>query len=364
MHIGLIIDEERLMHEHIMLNRLSIGLIDEGAQLTRLVPEEISIPDLDLGEHRVALATRVAYPARVPLWMHRRRAQNLIKLMEKSTPDVLYAVGEYAWQLGMDLAKWIECPLALDVWTSSLIPNCPTGRAAQNIAAYIVSTNSVSRLLSKKVDSALISTIPIGVPLPGEPRKVLAELNQFISIAVIGSGRDLSSYRTVLTSLKQITQKFPQVQIFLELRGSHSHDIWRLAQELELLPVLSTITDAAQHRQLLLHCDVFILPERTGRMRSLLLEAMALGLVVIAHAEPALELLGDQKTSALVKKATVEAWTNQVLQLLRHPDEARQLGESARDYVSNHHRSSQHVTNLMETFDKILHGGALSFVAS
>ena len=52
MHVALIFCEERLLHEHVMLNRLAIGLIAEGLRVTRIVPDLMEWEHVLLGEKR------------------------------------------------------------------------------------------------------------------------------------------------------------------------------------------------------------------------------------------------------------------------------------------------------------------------
>jgi hypothetical protein len=56
MHVAMIIDEERLRQEHTMLNRLAVGLIDQGVRLTRIVPDRLEVEAVWRSEQRIALA--------------------------------------------------------------------------------------------------------------------------------------------------------------------------------------------------------------------------------------------------------------------------------------------------------------------
>ena len=361
MHVALIVDEERLLHEHLMLNRLSIGLIDEGVQITRLLPEELPSQQVHEGEQRMALVKRLEYPARVPPWMRRRRAQRLAEAMEKSLPDVIFAVGEQTWPVGLQLSDMLQCPVAIDVWRARQIRRAPAGRAGHNVAAYLCSTEPIAASLRDRVGKELVSVVPMGVTVPREKRTIMADPEQSISLAVIGSGQNLPAYRAMLDGLSRVLCDLPNTQVFLELRGPHEHEIWRHAQRLEILPQVSTITDASGHRAALLCCDALVVPEREGEMRSLLLEAMAGGMAVIAAADPAIDLLVQDRTASIVEEDTAQAWRDGLDRVLRDADRARQLGEAARECVIEHHRSSEQVSRLLETFERALSGGAISF---
>jgi len=79
-HIAMIVDDERLEAEQAMLNRLSVGLIGEGARLTRIVPEGNG-SDSEW-EKAIALASRIVYQRRVVPWMRTQRVRRIIEQMD------------------------------------------------------------------------------------------------------------------------------------------------------------------------------------------------------------------------------------------------------------------------------------------
>ena len=136
MHVALIISEERLLHEHFMLNRLAIGLMAEGLQVTRIVPESMDWEHVRLGEKRIALTPRFEVDMKVLPWMRKSRTSRLASEMEKSPPDAIYAIGGSCWQVGYELSEALEKPLLLNVWNARMARHIPKGRLAHQVAAY------------------------------------------------------------------------------------------------------------------------------------------------------------------------------------------------------------------------------------
>lgn len=363
MHVALIVDEERLVHEHTPLNRLSIGLIGEGLQLTRIVPDVLPARVVDEGEQRVALAARLAAPMKVLPWVRRERAERLLEAMEKGPPDVLYALGTDAWALGLDLARAMDRPLVVDIWSAAQIRRAPRGRRAAVVAGYIAPTRPMAEALRARVDPGLVCLVPPGVASPPEPRAILPHPEKAIALAIIGGGRDVPAYRALLGGLSRLVRQMPQIQAFLELAGPREHEIWRYAQQLELLENISAITDASQHRSLLTRCDILLMPERYGELRSIMLEAMVYGMPVVAADDPFLDMLVDGESAVIVSGAGPEEWARRLQGLLGDPEEAKALGLAARERTASLHRSSDHVARLMETFQRIARGGAFPFDA-
>ncbi len=344
-----------------MLHRLCVGLIGEGVQVTRIVPDSIEFDSVDEGEQRVALAARIEAPMRVLPWMRHARANAIAEALGRKLPDVLYAVGERAWSLGADLATTLNRPCLIDVCSIVQAKAVPRPRGTSFPAGYLAPSQTIAKVLADRVDPGMVSMVPMGVPLPPEPRTILADTDRAAALAIIGSGRDLRAYEALLDGLARVVQQTRPVQVFIELRGPYDHEIWRHAQKLELLAFISAIEQASLYRSLLTRCDLLLMPERWGELRSLLLEAMALGVPVIASQDHTLDLLVDGQSAFLVPKTDPADWTQRILQVLSHPESARAIGLNARQAVATSHRSSDHVAKLIETLEKTISGGALRF---
>jgi glycosyltransferase involved in cell wall biosynthesis len=352
------------LHEHPTLNRLSIGLIGEGVQLTRIVPEQLSPQVAAEGEQRVALAARLLAPMRVLPWLRRNRCTRLAEAMEKSRPDVFYAIGEQTWGLALDIGRFMERPVVIDVWSAQQVRKVPRPRRNTPIAAYIASTHTMADALRERLGSDLVCHVPTGVAIPTEGRLVLAEAERSIALVIIGRGHDVPAYRALLSGLSRVVNEMPQTQVFLELAGPKEHEIWQHARRLELLGNISGITDAAQHRSLLTHCDMLLMPERFGEMRSLVLEAMAYGLPVVMSHDPVLDMLVDGETAAVVSGLDAGEWARTLRRLLSEPETAREIGRAARTRIEQRHRSTVQVEQLLETFQRVAAGGAYPFAAA
>lgn len=363
MHIAMIFDEERLLHERIMLSRLCVGLIDEGCTLTRIVPHQPDAAPDDPGQSDLGLAARISVPMKVLPWMRSTRADGIAQAMQRAMPDVIYALGYESWQVATDLARAIERPVAINIWCAQLLRKLPRGRAAELINAFVAPTQPLVEALRELVDPELVSFVPQGVSVPTDPWPVFSDPNRTIALAVVGSGHDLVSYRALLGGLSRVITENSNIHVFLELRGPQQHEIWRQANRLELLANVSAITDAAQFRSLLTQCDMLVLPERVGELRSIVLEAMAMGLPIVTAHDPILDIFVPDKTALVVRDPEPEQWYKGIHKLLSSKEFARDLGLSARKYVQDQHRSSDQVAALLETLGQILHGGSIDFPA-
>jgi hypothetical protein len=361
MHVALVIDEERLAQEQAMLNRMCIGLMAEGVQVTRIVPDNLTAQSIGEGEQRVALASRIQAPMRVLRWMRHSRVVKLTEAIDEAIPDVLYAVGQQSWDLANDLAEALERPLLIDVWSAAQGRMLPRAHDAPAIAGYVAPCSGIDAALRKRIDRTLISLVPMGVSMPAEPRFVLPGREQAPALAILGGTRDVIAYRLLFQGLAQVIREQPEIQTFLELRGQREHEIWREAEQAGLLGSISAIGDAATYRRLLTRCDGVLMPEGSGELRSIMLEAMATGIPIIAVRDAALNMLKDDETAWLVDRPSPEQWARQIGRLLEEPQSARALGQRARTVVGTSHRSSDQVFQMLGTLAQATSGGAYRF---
>ncbi len=362
MHIALILDKQRLEQEHVLFRRVAIGLIGEGARLTRVVPDEIRSEAINENERRLALVPRLEVPMRVLPWMRRARTHFLADAFERATPDVIYASGRDAWAVGLDVAAAIDRPIALEVWSAELAAQAPRGRAAEHIGSYITPTTAIAAELRERVDPHLVNYVPTGIAVPTESHPIFTSPETAMTAAIVGSGRDVTAYRRVLRSLKEVLQKLPQLNVVIELRGPYEHEIWRELDRLNLRRAVSVIQDASQHRTLITQCDVLILPEAFGEVDSLMLDCMAVGMAVVAREDPYLDMLEDGTTAMLLKDDDPEQWTKTLDRSFTDLQLSRSIGRTARELTIKQHRSSMHVHQLVESFEKVVSGESYAFV--
>ena len=103
------------------------------------------------------------------------------------------------------------------------------------------------------------------------------------------------------------------------------------------------------------------MPERYGELRSLLLEAMAFGIPVIAGDDPFLDMLVDGESATIVTQSDAEGWARQLQRLLTDTEAARAIGQAGRRRIAADHRSSDQVSRLIEQFHRITTGGVYLF---
>lgn len=353
MRLAMVIGEQRLAIEQRMLNRLAVGLMAEGVQIVRLIPGGIATMLAIEGERRMALAPRIEVQLKSLPWARRLHVRRAVETLEESPPDALVLLGRDAWEFGLMLADELDRPALLEVWSATQAMQLPRPATHRSMAGVIAVCEGIARVARSRIGADLVSVVPMGAASSQPSREVLADAEVAPAIVILGGSRDVAAYSAMFGGLARVVQQRPGTHFFLELRGPHEHDIWRQAERAGLISSISAFASAAQIHPLLMRCDMLIWPERFGELRSILLEAMAMGLPVVAAADHALEMLIDGTTARLVLRDTKESWWQIVHELLEEPAQAHALGRRGRDHVLANHQSSEQVTRLLEVLTNV-----------
>lgn len=364
MHVLLVTSADRIEHEGAMLDRLADGLIASGHALTRVVP----VP-AESGPNEFAARSRRAervlvtpFPA-LP-WVRRAHARRLAELMERQRPDVIYASGTDAWRLAIDLARALDRPLTIEMWSMRQLRYVPRGRAASWVAAYLAPTATMARALRSRVGPDIVGVAPLGVPLPAEPRPILEQPRQSVALAVLGKGRDIEAWRAWLRGFADALETVPAMQAFMELPVAAEREVWRILTRLDLHGYVSIIGSADRVAGLLVKCDALVVPERSGEARSLTLEAMAGGLPILAAPDPPLDLMYPAEAVVRIERASADLWAEALRELSARPDEARSRGLAGRRHVAARHRPQDQLDAISATLERACTGGAFTFSTS
>jgi hypothetical protein len=148
------------------------------------------------------------------------------------------------------------------------------------------------------------------------------------------------------------------------LRGTNDHVIWQLAQKRNMLSRISTITDASFHRKMILACDCMLIPEPLGRMRSMILEAMAQGMLLLANHDPVINVYTHGETAVILRDATAQDWEASLRRAFTDVAWARTVGRQAHECIRRSHRSSTQASRLIQMFEQMLRGETIAFPQS
>lgn len=220
-----------------------------------------------------------------------------------------------------------------------------------------------------------IRYLPNGVALPAErdavarreARESLAELDPALALApeaplVLYTGRlhEMKGLGHLLLAWPAVLARHPLARLWLVGEGAYRKE---LAERIDNLGLGGQVRLAGAFddvEEFLLAADLFVLPSLEEGMSLALLEAMALGLPVVATSIPANQVLIDDCHGRLVPPADPIVLAAAINDVLDHADAARRLGEAARRRVSANYSLDKMVTEHLALFELLVARGRRS----
>jgi hypothetical protein len=366
MRVLIIADRLFCSRERSLLSRLEVGLVDEGLRVIQAIPEDEDAEWRSATTDSAELYRSVVrYSARTVSITRAFAARQLVTEMTRAMGDsdapleidLVHVFGGASWGLGAQVASQLDAQLLLEVWRGGLAEraiNFARSLSGSSVPPVLVAPDpSIEKLIQEwtsKLDppnrGIVAKPASWGVHVPAALRTVLPG-GQAVTAALVGSGRDSRSFLAALEGVAAALAPCEDAVIFCDALAARRAGGYALAQSRGFLPRLTLIDELEARRELLLHADLLVHPDALGEHRSILLEAMASGMIVIAAADPMLSILIDGRTARLVSGSHPDAWRFAVESVLANPEGARQLAASAHQFVRSTRSASAHVRQVL-----------------
>jgi hypothetical protein len=351
-----------------LLSRLEIGLADEGVRLIHAVPRGTKV-DRPVGVYSKVML----YSPKTLVFLRTMALNRLMRELEvvngkgeETQIDIVHVFGGSVWPLGAMLAAELGAGLVLEVWRSGLIDRARAIKMRNDDAPLLLAPDTaIERALraGAQAGSGVEPTIRLaawGVLTPSTARPVLGP-DRAPTAMIVGSGRDAPAFHAALEGLAEVARRRPDLLIFCDALAARRAGLWAHARRLGLLPNLSLIEEFEGRRDLLLDGDILIQPDANGEQRSIVLEAMAGGMVVIAASDPHVSILEDGRTARLVRRGDAADWKRVLLDVSENPEQARVLADRAREYVRQNRKASDHVRSVLAAYEWLSSEQAIPF---
>lgn len=364
MRVLFLLDEIFGLRERPLIERLEVGLADDGIRIVRASPK--TLVDAPSGGFFVETAT---FSLRGLVVSRRARARALLDAVAPTDDkpiDVIHAMGGAAWGFGATVARLRSCPLALEMWRTGLGVRARAVRSALApdvpVALLCPSQGMVDELNASGFAEVTRLT-PWGVHASDEQRTIL-DPSVAAGIVVVGSGRDARAMSGALEGISRALPPSNDTRIYIDAGAARRARIWPILQRLNLTERASLIEGIEDRRDLALHNDLMVVPESLGEHRSIVLDAMGSGMAVVAAADSRVSWLRDGTTAHVVAPApgagaapVAEAWAEAMRRTLLRPEAARSLGASAREFVRANFRASEHVASVLAAYSALTNPG-------
>jgi glycosyltransferase involved in cell wall biosynthesis len=204
---------------------------------------------------------------------------------------------------------------------------------------------------AKGIPLSKLTAVPMGIkldggmssPAPASRSSIPVGEPCFVYLGTLGRERRLDF---LLRTLARVLREIPQTKLYLVGKGEQPEDEEYLQQEAQRLGVLSAVIFTGQlpRQQALRYvqdADVCVspfypTPVLNSASPTKLVEYMAMGKAVVANTHPEQKLLIDQSGCGYCVPYEEDAFAAAIVELLRAPQLAREMGERGRRYVIEH----------------------------
>ncbi len=338
MNILMIMSSDRLNQEHAMLNRIVVGLVDEGHQIIRVVPATAN-DEISPHEKAVSLTKRITTPMPVSWLLRKTRSEDIAGRLEKIRVDAIVAFGKDAIQVALGLSPLLGAPVLKEVVS---MHEAKRVRTSSSVWRWLAATPSIERTIARRVGDDRVSLVPIAAATSHNANHSYRTSNRCIS--VLDAAANPKTTRLILESFKSIQD----VHLFMELTGRHQHATWKHVEQLEMLDRVTCLRDMASLRSLILETDLLLLPSEGTPVRTIVLEAMLHSIPIVATSIEGFDMLIDVETAII----TNGSWEQSIHQGL-DPAVAKRIGEAGRRLVETQYPSSAQIAAFEAVFTLI-----------
>lgn len=203
--------------------------------------------------------------------------------------------------------------------------------------------------------------IPNGVKLQrfdveidkGSKRREIGIQENDIVVGIIGSLDPIKDHKTFLYAGVEIIKEFPNAKFLIIGDGSLKEELLSLSEKIGLGKRVLFLGQRDDIPEILKIMDVFISSSLREGMSNTILEAMAVGLPVIATKVGGTpEIVVDGKTGFLVCPANPKELAEGIIKVLKNPQQAKNMGKAGQEKV----RENFSLNKMIKSYENLYKG--------
>jgi glycosyltransferase involved in cell wall biosynthesis len=355
MNVLLIVDRLFVRHEQRLIERIASALLDEGLDARLIVPEA-AMRSSPLG----TLVPVLTYADRGLSFTTRIRAGNIARQLRKKNPntrwDIVHAFGGQSWSLALELARLERAAFVAELWRAGLAPRAKTiaqSAADDTPCLFLAPDPSLERVAREAAPGIPLHTAPWGVPSPPSPADILGD-SRGLSVVFHSSGRSKSECVSAFEGVADTIKEIDNAHLFVNLEAARRAGLWGRARTAGVLDKI-TLVDHIEHlRELALSADIYIAPDTIHEQRTMLLEALAQGLAVIATSPEQCSALIEDETAYIVHTHRRTQWSTKLRAVLNDHDHARTVAKGAWKHIREHRKVSTHMGAMTDAYTQLI----------
>lgn len=367
MRVVLLADRRFASRERAMLARLQVGLADEGVRVVLALPRGFEPRDDGLFGQTVEFEE-----TGLPLSLSWRAGEVAATLRATKKPSeeptrIVHVFGGSLWPFGLALAERLEAALVIEVWRAGLVRQAyrlATRAHGRTGTVIICPDSALAAQCEREIPGIPVRHSPWGV-YTDKPLREVFRPGAAWSVMIAGAGFDKAAFTACFEAIADIAREHPDMLVFVDAVAARRADLWKLAEKLGVRAQVSLVDEMDANRDLVLRGDVLVLPEARGEQRTLVLEAMSVGMPVVAARDDANTSLIDERSALLVTPGDRQGWSRQLRRLFgeggRRAHSIEELLVSARAFVATEHRPSRQVGGVIEAYEAAIGKPSIPF---
>ena len=300
----------------------------------------------------------------------------LARLLMAERVDIVHTHNSYTALYGIPAARILHGPIVIH--GEHGISDCTNGYRRYIKKLVLVLSHwvtTVSDGIGEDVESLWgtpsekITVVPNGVDQEKYSRRELRtyvvngsrKTKDGIILGAVGRLTDEKNYPLLLAAVKQVIQSVPNTRLIIIGDGPLRTVLESKARELSISGSVDFLGERTDVPELLNVMDMFILASYSEGMANCLLEAMAVGLPVIASdIKGNIEIVVDQKTGFLFQSGDQSALVDKIIRLIGNPLLRKQFGEAGMGRVDKLFSIGKMVENYERLYAELMMRKALS----
>ena len=287
-----------------------------------------------------------------------RHIHELSQFLKANKIDVVHTHNTYPHINATIAARWAGVPVVVNTRHGQRLGHGFKSRVQYRFASWltdcIVNVSDDAARLCRETDGIAekkIKRIWNGIDIEkftftGPQQKPTA-----ISVARLSPEKD---FTTLLKSVAIVVQQIPDFQLTMVGDGQERADLEQLTAELNLTNHVTFLGDRSDVPQLLAEAGFFVSSSLSEGISLTLLEAMAVGLPIVATAvggNP--EIVDEGVTGMLVPSANPEKLAEAIISMCQQQHNWQTIGEQGRDRVATHFEIRRMVKDYEQLYLKI-----------
>lgn len=315
--------------------RPTVACLDNGRGQAAQQISQLGIPVIDLGMQ--------------PKW-RLDAVWRLHRLVREEKPVILHAWMIHANILGRIVGRLNRVPVVIISRRTQNLDGLGREWANRQLSGWSDATITVSECVRQveiaqaRIDPAKVITIHNGIDanqyqhiemtVRDRIRRELKTPNEALVIASVGRLHPVKGFANLLTAMKSVHTRFPEVYLWLIGDGELRTTLEAQARQLGLDDVVVFTGTRLDVPEILTAVDIFTLASRVEGMPNAILEAMAAGLPVVATQVGGVpEIVVEGQTGLLVPPADDKVLAQALLTLIEDASLRRRLGLAGRQRV-------------------------------